>query len=45
MDLDLMYVRFNLYFCFRLYSDARIKVAIGKIVAGVKDFEVKEMLN
>lgn len=24
----------------RLYSDARLKVAVGKIVAGVKDFEV-----
>ncbi|VUZ51030.1 unnamed protein product [Hymenolepis diminuta] len=34
MDVDLM-----------LYSDARIKVAVGKIVAGVKDFELRGTLR
>ncbi|KAL5113127.1 Extended synaptotagmin-3 [Taenia crassiceps] len=34
MDVDLM-----------LYSDARIKVSVGKIVAGVKDFELRGTLR
>ncbi|VDN96374.1 unnamed protein product [Rodentolepis nana] len=34
LDVDLM-----------LYSDARIKVAVGKIVAGVKDFELRGTLR
>uniref|UniRef100_A0A5K3FC98 Beta-1,4-galactosyltransferase n=1 Tax=Mesocestoides corti TaxID=53468 RepID=A0A5K3FC98_MESCO len=33
MDVDLMF-----------YSDARIKVAVGKLVAGVKDFEIYIMI-
>uniref|UniRef100_A0A5K3FB64 Beta-1,4-galactosyltransferase n=1 Tax=Mesocestoides corti TaxID=53468 RepID=A0A5K3FB64_MESCO len=34
MDVDLMF-----------YSDARIKVAVGKLVAGVKDFELRGTLR
>lgn len=41
LDIDLMYEYIIIiYNYFRLYSDCRIKVNLGKVTAGIKEFEV-----